>query len=200
MKAFGLHFEPVIADDRCKTIQQCRWIAFPFAPGGIPARSSSNTFRVHCSHIRWLALEWLRKYLTNWHQFVFMNDISSSFKEISCGVSQGSILGPLFFSVYINDFDTSSHNFLIYSLRWLHTPWQRCTPQNCYFRPKRKSMNGLRLIRCPSILWKPTLRSSAERKMSIYKICLMMITPMKTRNVFLKKLGLCIDQFLSWEK
>ena len=45
--------------------------------------------------------------------FVFMNDISSSLIEISCGVSLGSILGPHLFSIHINDFDRS---FDIFSL------------------------------------------------------------------------------------
>ena len=40
--------------------------------------------------------------------YVYLNDHSSSIKEINCGVPQGSILTPLLFIVYINDFHRSS--------------------------------------------------------------------------------------------
>ena len=58
--------------------------------------------------IRGIALEWFRNYLKNRNQYVYLNDHISSSKEINCGVPQGSILGPLLFIVYINDFHRSS--------------------------------------------------------------------------------------------
>ena len=46
----------------------------------------------------------IRSYLLNCEQFVQFNDACSSSYKIRCGVSQVSILGPLLFILYMNDF------------------------------------------------------------------------------------------------
>ena len=53
--------------------------------------------------VRGLPLQWIRSYLQNRSQYVAYNNSESSHLPISCGVPQGSILGPLFFILYIND-------------------------------------------------------------------------------------------------
>ena len=58
--------------------------------------------------IRGKALEWFRSYLSNRQQYVCVNDAKSHTQNIECGVPQGSILGPLLFIIYINDFHRSS--------------------------------------------------------------------------------------------
>ena len=48
-------------------------------------------------------LKLIKSFLTNRFQRVFLNGQASEWMPVKAGVSQGSILGPLFFLVYIND-------------------------------------------------------------------------------------------------
>ena len=48
-------------------------------------------------------LNWFMNYLSSRYQFESVNNTSSSFLSIECGVPQGSILGPTLFILYIND-------------------------------------------------------------------------------------------------
>ena len=47
--------------------------------------------------IRGIANEWFVSYLSNRKHFVTIDNISSDLSPITCGVPQGSVLGPLFF-------------------------------------------------------------------------------------------------------
>ena len=60
-------------------------------------------YKLHYYGITDIALKLLKSYMSNRKQYVKYNVNESGFKEIKTGVPQGSILGPLLFSIYIND-------------------------------------------------------------------------------------------------
>ena len=64
----------------------------------------------------WIYLAYLHSYLSNRKQYVHINDITSDFETIISSVPQGSLVCPILFNCFFNDFcyvieKASVHNF-----------------------------------------------------------------------------------------
>ena len=86
------------------------------------ARFSLNktlTAYINTISIKGTALNWSKSYFSDWFQFVQINDESSVCTKVNHGVPQGSVLGPILFSLYMlprgNIIRTHSVNFHCYA-------------------------------------------------------------------------------------
>ena len=62
---------------------------------------------------RGIVLDWFTSYLENRKQFVKYQSCDSAYKNIKCGVPQGSILVPLLFILYVNNITNTTSLFEI---------------------------------------------------------------------------------------
>ena len=146
-----------------------------------------------------------KSYLDNRKQYVSLNGFDSEMEDITCGVPQGSTLGPLLFLIYINDFrlcltkTSSGHfaddTFIMYNskkLKSIETVINHELKQvNKWLRLNKLSLNA---SKTELIFFYPTSMKSLNFDQTYINFNGIRLKPVD----FVKYLGMYIDKHLNW--
>ena len=154
--------------------------------------------------IRGSILKWFESYLTNRKQYVFYNGVSSDVKVISCGVPQGSVLGPLLFLLYINDLpniseklefflfaDDTNIYFESHDLKLLEkTVNQELKKLSLWLNVNRLALN---VAKTNFVIFR------SYQKIPDHNVTLLMNNKALAQKDHVKYLGVLLDQHLNWK-
>ena len=151
-----------------------------------------------------MALEWFRSYLSNRKQYVSYKGIDSTLSDITCGVPQGSVLGPLLFIIYTNDLPNAlihsrsilfaDDTTIFYSSPNIHIVFENIKQDLAnlteWFRANKLSLN---VNKTNYMIFSRTLHNVPDHTLTIE-------TETIQRVESTKFLGIIIDESLSWSE
>ena len=147
---------------------------------------------------------WFTSYLSNRKQRVKLDGKTSPYLDISCGVPQGSILGPLLFLIYINDMKNAVKHSIVHHFA---DDTNLLCSDKCDKALKRKLNEDLKLIyawlcsnrlslnvdKTEFIVFRPPRKKMDNR----FTLKLNQKTLFESPKI--KYLGMILDQTLSWK-
>ena len=155
--------------------------------------------------VRGNILNWFRSYLTERKQYVYFNGASSETLPLSCGVPQGSVLGPLLFLVYINDLPNISDKlkFFLFAddtnlyyesddlLELERTMNHELKKLSLWLNVNRLALN---ISKTNFIIFR------GYRKACDHNVTLLLNKKAIEQKTYVKYLGVLIDEHLNWKE
>lgn len=150
--------------------------------------------------VRGVVFDFFSSYLTNRVQILKYNNVFSDSQKIQMGVSQGTVLGPILFIVYINFLLETDINGI--SISYADDTVLIFDDTDCNLT-KQKAQNGLKIVETWLDIHKLILNTS-KTKYIAFSITNLNIPQFNSLTILetnhIKNFGITLDEHLKWTK